>query len=55
MRRSVHDRSRYTCSFRADADGLLPAIVKTWGYVVATRDVDSFRDAKLTVINPWGC
>ena len=35
------------------ADGLIAAIAKTRGYAVATRDVDPFRDAGVTVINPW--
>ena len=35
------------------ADGLIAAIAKTRGYAVATRDVEPFRDAGVTVINPW--
>ncbi len=35
------------------ADGLIAAIAKIRGYAVATRDVDPFRDARVTVINPW--
>ena len=35
------------------ADGLIAAIVKTRGYAVATRDINPFRDAGVTVINPW--
>ncbi len=35
------------------ADGLIAAIAKIRGYAVATRDVDPFRAAGVTVINPW--
>jgi len=35
------------------ADGLIAAIAKTRGYAVATADIDPFRNAGVTVINPW--
>ncbi len=35
------------------ADQQIAAIARVHGYSVATRDVDPFRAAGLTVINPW--
>lgn len=35
------------------ADGLIAAIALTHGFTVATRDVNPFQAAGVTVINPW--
>lgn len=37
----------------AAADGYIAAIAVTHGLAVATRDVNPFKAADLTVINPW--
>ena len=34
-------------------DAYLAAIARARGFAVATRDVEHFRDTRVTVINPW--
>jgi toxin FitB len=36
-----------------EADGLIAAIVKANGALIATRNVDDFTHCGLTIINPW--